>query len=53
MHSPTGLEHATIRNNIIFGSRRGYDETRYEAVIHACALERDLAMFEANDQTGK
>lgn len=47
------LEHATIRNNIIFGARHGYDEERYKAVIEACALARDLEIFEAGDQTGQ
>lgn len=53
-----GLEHATIRDNIIFGSHfgpsgDGFDEARYDAVLEACALERDLAIFEARDLTGK
>ncbi|KAF7337494.1 P-loop containing nucleoside triphosphate hydrolase protein [Mycena sanguinolenta] len=45
------LEHATIRDNIIFGSAYGYDEARYEAVIEACALVRDLEVFDAGDMT--
>ncbi|KIY50417.1 hypothetical protein FISHEDRAFT_64655 [Fistulina hepatica ATCC 64428] len=45
------LEHATIRDNIIFGSERGFDEERYSAVIDACALPRDLAVFDAGDFT--
>ncbi|KAF9644674.1 pleiotropic drug resistance ABC transporter [Thelephora ganbajun] len=50
------LEHATIRDNIIFGSRfgpsnDGFDEVRYDAVLEACALKRDLAIFEAGDLT--
>ncbi|TDL28100.1 P-loop containing nucleoside triphosphate hydrolase protein [Rickenella mellea] len=45
------LEHATIRDNVIFGSPRGYDEARFSAVIRACALERDLAIFDAGDLT--
>ena len=53
----SGLEHATIRDNIIFGSRfgpsgDGFDEARYDAVLEACALKRDLAIFEAGDHTG-
>lgn len=47
-----GLEHATIRDNIIFGAKYGYDEDRYDAVVHACALTRDLDIFEAGDMTG-
>ena len=53
-----GLEHATIRDNIVFGSRfglssDGLDEARYEAVMEACALKKDLAIFEAGDLTGE
>jgi len=57
-HWPLGLEHATIRDNITFGSRfghsnDGFDEVRYDAVLESCALKRDLAIFEAGDLTGK
>ncbi|EIW86976.1 pleiotropic drug resistance ABC transporter [Coniophora puteana RWD-64-598 SS2] len=45
------LEHATIRANVIFGARSGFDEERYEAVLEACALNKDLDMFEAGDMT--
>ncbi|KAF5368585.1 hypothetical protein D9758_002189 [Tetrapyrgos nigripes] len=45
------LEHATIRDNIIFGSSYGFDEERYHAVIEACALVKDLEMFDAGDMT--
>ncbi len=48
----SGLEHATIRDNIIFGANFGYDEGRYNAIIHACALTRDLEILEAGDMTG-
>lgn len=51
-HSPIGLEHATIKDNIIFGSAYGYDESRYNQVIEACALVRDLEIFDAGDLTG-
>lgn len=47
-----GLEHATIRDNIIFGSSFGYDEERYNAVVEACALVKDLDILEAGDMTG-
>ncbi|KAF8078960.1 ATP-binding cassette transporter [Lyophyllum atratum] len=46
-----GLEHATIRDNIVFSSPNGFDEARYNAVIEACALARDLEVFDAGDQT--
>ncbi|KAH7877954.1 P-loop containing nucleoside triphosphate hydrolase protein [Lentinula edodes] len=39
----------TIRDNILFGLP--YDEDRYEKVIKQCALERDLTLFAAGDQT--
>ncbi|KAJ7597443.1 pleiotropic drug resistance ABC transporter [Mycena floridula] len=45
------LEHATIRDNIIFGAAYGYDEARYKLVIESCALVRDLEVFEAGDLT--
>ncbi|GAA6016442.1 hypothetical protein JCM11491_002414 [Sporobolomyces phaffii] len=43
------LQHASIRNNILFGSK--YEHDRYEATIEACALRPDLAMFDAGDET--
>ncbi|KAG1904761.1 ABC transporter type 1, transmembrane domain-containing protein [Suillus fuscotomentosus] len=39
------------KDNIIFGSKLGFNEARYHAVVEACALERDLAVFEAGDMT--
>jgi len=45
------LEHATVRDNIIYGSPQGYDEQRYEAVVEACALDQDLSIFPAGDMT--
>ncbi|KAJ8702162.1 hypothetical protein PTI98_000902 [Pleurotus ostreatus] len=45
------LEHATIRDNIIFGSTSGFEEDRYRAVLEACALTKDLEMFDAGDLT--
>jgi ABC-type transport system involved in cytochrome bd biosynthesis fused ATPase/permease subunit len=43
------IENATIKNNILFGLP--YDPVRYEKVIEACALTKDLAMFEDGDST--
>ncbi|KAG8905564.1 hypothetical protein FRB99_008669 [Tulasnella sp. 403] len=43
------LEHATIRDNILF--RTPFDEARYNAVLEYCALKPDLAIFEAGDMT--
>ncbi|KAM5539773.1 hypothetical protein V8D89_006586, partial [Ganoderma adspersum] len=40
---------ATVRENVLFGAR--YDEDRYRAVLAACALEEDIATFEAGDET--
>lgn len=39
----------TIRENILFGTP--YDEERYKAVLHQCALEKDLELFSGGDQT--
>lgn len=45
------LQHDSIRNNILFGSPM--EEDRYASVIDACALQADLAMFDAGDETGE
>ncbi|KAG8695770.1 hypothetical protein FRC09_008943 [Ceratobasidium sp. 395] len=45
------LEHATIRDNILYGLP--YSKTRYEAVLDACALRPDLKILAAGDETGK
>ncbi|KAG6813216.1 hypothetical protein H0H92_013103 [Tricholoma furcatifolium] len=42
-----GLEHATIRDNIIFSAPFGFDVTRYQAVVDACALVKDLEVLDA------
>ncbi|TDL17911.1 P-loop containing nucleoside triphosphate hydrolase protein [Rickenella mellea] len=39
----------TVKENILFGSP--YDEQRYQKVLKQCALERDLSLWEAGDQT--
>ncbi|KAJ7286214.1 hypothetical protein C8J57DRAFT_1446843 [Mycena rebaudengoi] len=39
----------TIKENILFGQK--FDAERYQKVIHACALERDLELFAAGDGT--
>ena len=36
----------------MFNSILGYDETRYNAVVDACALRADLEVFDAGDLTG-
>ncbi|PPQ75643.1 hypothetical protein CVT26_001623, partial [Gymnopilus dilepis] len=43
------VQNDTIRNNILFGNP--FDEERYHKVIKQCALERDLELFEAGDET--
>lgn len=43
------IENATIKDNILFGLP--LDSKRYGEVISACALTKDLAMFEDGDQT--
>ncbi|KZV67808.1 P-loop containing nucleoside triphosphate hydrolase protein [Peniophora sp. CONT] len=39
----------TIKDNILFGA--AYDEERYDKVLYQCALKRDLALFQAGDET--
>ncbi|ORY36010.1 P-loop containing nucleoside triphosphate hydrolase protein, partial [Rhizoclosmatium globosum] len=43
------LQNETIRNNILFGEP--YDAVRYDQVIKACALVKDLETLEAGDLT--
>lgn len=43
------LVNDTIKQNIVFASH--YDDQRYQAVLKACALERDLEVFENGDET--
>jgi ABC-type multidrug transport system fused ATPase/permease subunit len=43
------LVNATIKENILFASP--FDEDRYHEVISICALERDLEILDAGDQT--
>ncbi|KAL2915657.1 Transporter of the ATP-binding cassette (ABC) [Polyrhizophydium stewartii] len=43
------LQNASVRDNILFGAP--FDEQRYNQVIEACALVRDLATFPAGDMT--
>lgn len=39
----------TIRSNILFGSK--FDQERYDKVIKACELTRDLSLFPKGDET--
>ncbi|KAL9621567.1 MAG: hypothetical protein Q9160_003959 [Pyrenula sp. 1 TL-2023] len=43
------LVNDTIKGNILFASP--FDEHRYKTVIDACALQRDLEILDAGDQT--
>ena len=43
------IQHLSIRDNILFG--RPFDDQRYNDVIHACALQEDIALFPASDST--
>ncbi|XP_031356890.1 probable multidrug resistance-associated protein lethal(2)03659 isoform X2 [Photinus pyralis] len=40
---------STVRQNIIFGNK--IDKQRYDNVVKACALSRDLKLFPHHDQT--
>ncbi|EGG24152.1 ABC transporter C family protein [Cavenderia fasciculata] len=41
------IVNASLRANILYG--KAFDQDRYEAVIEACALKRDLEMFPQGD----
>ncbi|KAJ3163249.1 Canalicular multispecific organic anion transporter 2 [Geranomyces michiganensis] len=43
------IQNATLRENILFGQE--YNERKYKKIIDACALTRDLELFEAGDAT--
>ena len=43
------IQNATLRDNILFSSE--YEEKKYDAVVHACALKDDLAMLSGGDMT--
>ncbi|KAJ1726216.1 hypothetical protein LPJ61_005341, partial [Coemansia biformis] len=43
------IMNATLRNNILFGSR--FDQEFYDRVVSACALGPDMEMLPAGDQT--
>lgn len=43
------IENATIKDNILFGLP--FDSTRYQKVLDACALTKDLHMFDDGDLT--
>ncbi|ODA76804.1 hypothetical protein RJ55_07320 [Drechmeria coniospora] len=43
------LQNKTIRENILF--HQPFDSSRYQEVVHACALATDLAGFPYGDQT--
>lgn len=48
-----GLQNLSLRDNVVFDSQQGYNETRYKAVVDACALRPDIEMLESGDDTGK
>ncbi|KAM0271868.1 hypothetical protein ACHAQH_008953 [Verticillium albo-atrum] len=43
------LQNATIRENIVFG--QAFDQSFYNRVVHACALEADFALLPQGDLT--
>ncbi|CAK4178415.1 unnamed protein product [Aphanomyces euteiches] len=44
----TWIQNLTIRENILFG--KPYDREKYNRVIQACALTKDLSLFAAGDR---
>ncbi|KAH8916676.1 hypothetical protein BT69DRAFT_1339938 [Atractiella rhizophila] len=44
-----GRRHATVRDNILFGSP--FDQKRYDDVVEACALKPDLKLLDLGDMT--
>ncbi|XP_025086070.1 multidrug resistance-associated protein 1-like isoform X1 [Pomacea canaliculata] len=43
------IQNATMRNNILFNS--SFNQRRYDNAIYSCALQQDLDMLPAGDQT--
>jgi len=43
------IENDTVKNNILFGLP--LDKDRYQQVLKVCALEKDLSLLEAGDET--
>ena len=43
------IQNASVRANILFG--REYHKELYDTVIHACALEPDMKILTAGDET--
>ncbi|KAL6704575.1 Transporter of the ATP-binding cassette (ABC) [Coniothyrium glycines] len=43
------LVNGTVRDNIVFASK--FDQKRYDDVIEACSLKRDLEILDAGDET--
>ncbi|KAJ7169514.1 hypothetical protein C8R46DRAFT_1217207 [Mycena filopes] len=48
-HGPGDQISDKYQENILFGAE--FNEERYKKVLHQCALERDLELFEAGDAT--
>ncbi len=43
------IQNATVKDNILFG--KAYNEHLYRATIKACALETDMEILPAGDET--
>ncbi len=43
------IQNATVKDNILFG--KAYNERLYKTTIKACALETDLEILPAGDET--
>lgn len=45
------VQNLSLRDNILFGIP--YDEAKYKAIIHACALELDLKILPNGEACGQ
>jgi hypothetical protein len=48
-HTPSQIQNATLKENILFGS--AYEEDRYNRVVYACCLVQDFRELPYGDQT--
>lgn len=43
------IQNATVRDNVLFNNE--FHQQEYDKIIHACALQQDLDMLPAGDET--